>query len=299
MKIEENVLLGPHTSYRVGGPARYWAAPRCARDAGEVLAFTRERNLPLFILGRGSNVLISDTGFPGMVLSTENMTQVSCTEGVISVGAGLLLNDLVKNAVSAGLAGLENLSGIPGSVGGGIVMNAGAFGAAISDTLSRVEWLDLKTGRIEHSCVDELRFSYRSSTFKKISALVTAADFNPVPGNQADLRATMQDIAGRRRKKQPLQYPSCGSVFKRPPGSYAGMLIEQAGLKGVGFGGAEVSQKHANFIINKSRRARAEDIRRVISLCRREVYTRSGILLSPEVIFIGTFSYPLWSPPDE
>ncbi len=291
--IEQNVLLASHTSYKVGGPADYYCKPTSEEEVVEVYAFVKEKSLPLFILGRGSNLLVSDKGYRGVVLDTTALNKTTIDDTTLTVMAGASLTKTVVQAVRHNLAGMEELAGIPGTVGGGVMMNAGAYGQTISDRLVSIRWLPEGSDRVIESSKEELEFGYRYSSFKKSGGLIISATFELEKALTEDLLETIETIQAKRSKSQPLTYPSCGSVFKRPPNNYAGALIEKADLKGTNIGGAEVSEKHANFIINRGG-ATAKDIRSLINLCRERVYEVSGILLESEVIPLGEFEDSLW-----
>lgn len=294
MQILEQIELKKYCSYNVGGNARYYVEPTTIDETVEAVNHFRNLNVPIFFLGKGSNLLISDKGFDGCVINLSQLKTVTLENGSLYSEAGVQLTKMVMFAVSEGWAGMEDLAGIPGSLGGGVVMNAGAYSQTISDTLESVTWLDRDTGDVVTSSKDELFFSYRTSTFRNSNKVVLAARFKLIEGDAEKLRETVMAIQEKRRAMQPLNFPSCGSVFKRPPGNYAGALIEAAGLKGMRVGGAQVSEKHANFIINTGGAA-AEDIRQCISEVRKAVHGHSGILLEPEVIFVGEFDYKLYS----
>ena len=295
MKLSQQVSLAALTSYTIGGNADYYALPTSIAEVQEVLSMVQEGNLPLFILGKGSNILVSDQGFKGVVLDTSSLTTLAFSDTSVTVGAGVLLTKLVTQSVNKGLAGLEELAGIPGSVGGGVLMNAGAYGREIAEHLSTVTWIDLKTNTLKTSTINELTFGYRTSSFRKSEALILEATWTLLPGKKEELIATVRSIQEKRKEKQPLKYPSCGSVFKRPPGNYAGALIEQAGLKGHTIGGAQISELHANFFINRGG-ATAQDVLNLISFATQEVFHNSGIHLESEVILVGDFTTPLWTP---
>jgi len=286
--IHENFELKRVATYNVGGPARYYCEPTTIEEVQEALTRFEELQVPLFVLGRGSNLLISDKGIDAGVINTINLSSIDINGTNLRVGAGALLTKTVMKAVTAGLAGMEDLAGIPGSVGGGILMNAGAYSQTISEKLTSVTWIDLNDYQLRWSTRDDLTFGYRTSSFKQERAVILEATFKLVEGDATTLREKVLATQEKRRNSQPLNLPSCGSVFKRPEGNYAGGLIEAAGLKGYRVGGAEVSVKHANFIVNRGT-ATAEDIRTCISDVRRTVFEHSGILLEPEVIFVGEF----------
>jgi UDP-N-acetylmuramate dehydrogenase len=295
--LTENVPLAGKTSYNIGGAARFYAEPRVEGEIADAYRHALERGLPVFILGNGSNILISDRGINALVINlSANFSTISWDgDRGVTVSGGFPLNDLTAEAAKRGLAGIEGLSGIPGTVGGAAVMNAGAFGTDVSKTLRRVCILKVPNLIIEEVPAEDLALGYRSSAIKGTSDVVLSAVFQFEPANADQVISSRKQILDRRREKQPLNYPSCGSVFKRPPESYAGTLIESCGLKGFKIGGAMVSEKHANFIINTGK-AKAEDVRGVIRHVQKAVYEKTGILLEPEVIFVGEFDTPLYTP---
>ncbi len=223
-----------------------------------------------------------------------NLNSIDISDTLLRVGAGALLSKTVMKTVTSGLSGMEDLAGIPGSIGGGVLMNAGAYGQTISDQLNSVTWYDIDRNQMHWTLKDELSFGYRTSSFKQKNAVILEASFKLIPGDATQLREKVLATQDKRRTSQPLNYPSCGSVFKRPEGNYAGALIEAAGLKGYRVGDAEVSVKHANFILNRGS-ATAEEIHSCISDVRRKVYENSGILLEPEVIFVGEFQTEMFA----
>jgi len=294
LKISENVSLADKTSYRIGGPARYYAEPRSEGETVDACRFAADRGLPLFILGNGSNVLISDSGFGGLAVNlSKYFSALSWDKNTAFVLSGFPLDDLAAAASERGCAGMEYLSGIPGTVGGAVVMNAGAFGSDISQTLRSVRVLKASSRTIETVSVENLNLGYRTSTIKNSGDVILSATFDFTSGDAAQVKSLRNDILAKRKAKQPVDLPSCGSVFKRPPNNFAGTLIESCGLKGFKVGMAEVSEKHANFIINTGR-AKAEDVRAVIRHVQQTVFEKHGILLEPEVIFLGEFKEPLY-----
>lgn len=293
--IEQNILLAPKTSYRIGGNADYFCTPKSYDDIAEALDYAQRNSLDTFVLGRGSNILISDKGYRGLIIDMSELNTITFNNSCVTAQAGALFTKFILTCVQQGLGGLEELAGIPGTVGGGILMNAGAYEQTISDCLSSVTWLDQENNQIHTSPIEELEFGYRTSTFRQKRAIVLAGEWALHPASSTDLKERVSTIQAKRKKSQPLQYPSCGSVFKRPPGNYAGALIQEAGLKGYTIGGAQISEKHANFIINTGG-ATAQDVHSLISHARQEVYKKSGILLENEVIFVGDFPTPLWTP---
>ena len=294
LKAVENKRLADKTSYRIGGPARYYAEPRSEAEVVEACRFAADKGVPLFILGNGSNVLISDAGFCGLVVNmSKYFSALTWDNATAFVLSGFPLDGLAAAAVERGCAGIESLSGIPGTVGGGVVMNAGAFDADVSKTLRSARVLKIPAHTIETVSAKDLNFGYRTSALRESGDVVLSATFDFVRDDAARLKSLRDDILAKRRSKQPVDSPSCGSVFKRPPDEYAGTLIESCGLKGFRAGMAEVSEKHANFIINTGS-AKAEDVRAVIRHVQRTVFEKHGVLLEPEVIFLGEFKEPLY-----
>ena len=216
----------------------------------------------------------------------------------VTVSSTVTLNTLVEEVAAHGYAGMEELAGIPGSVGGAVIMNAGAFSSCIADTLDSVTVIDRQTDEMTIHPASSIGLGYRTSVLQRSGEIVVNARFSfSRVVDPKELDSIRKDVLGRRREKQPLDFPNCGSVFKRPAGNFAGTLIQQCGLKGLRCGGAEVSLKHANFIINTGG-ARADDVRHLISTIQKRVYEQFGVLLQPEVIFIGEFKEPLFSPPE-
>ena len=285
--VQVGKSLAPYTSYKIGGPTAVWVSPTSENSVGRILDLLYRNEIPLFILGRGSNVLISDRGWDGVTLYLgENLSAVIFDRRNARVLAGTLLLDLVRAAVKKGLAGMELLAGIPGGIGGALRMNAGAFGHEIESTVHTVSGYRLN-GSPFHATRRDIRFDYRRVPELE-DVVITSAAFRFEESDPRILLARMDDILGLRAKKQPLRYPSCGSVFKRPSGYYAGALIEEAGLKGKQIGGAMVSPKHAGFILNVDK-ASAADVCALINLIEKKVYDRFGVRLEREVRLIGEF----------
>jgi len=279
--------LAPYTSYKIGGPTAVWVSPTSEDGVGRVLDLIHRHEIPLFILGRGSNVLISDTGWKGVTLYLgENLSTVALEHRQARVLAGTLLLDLIRAAVKKGLAGMEQLAGIPGGIGGALRMNAGAFGQEIESTTHSVNGFR-RNGSPFHAARKEIKFGYRRVPELE-DVVITSAVFRFKESDPHTLSARMDDILALRAEKQPLRYPSCGSVFKRPSGYYAGALIEETGLKGKRIGGAMVSLKHAGFILNVDR-ASAADVYALLDLIEKKVYDRFGVRLDREVRLIGEF----------
>lgn len=281
--------MSAHTTFRAGGHAAVYAEPT-GDELAALLSFVTTESLPYFVLGNGSNVLFSDAGYDGIVIGIgKRMAHIRSEGGVISAGAGALLSSLAAEALRAGLSGLEFASGIPGSVGGGVFMNAGAYGGELKDVIRRVTALT-PAGTVKTYSANELNLSYRHSIFSDTAAgeIVLSAEFLLQPGDPEKIRTAMQELNARRREKQPLEYPSAGSTFKRPEGYFAGKLIQDAGLMGFSVGGAAVSTKHAGFVVNTDH-ATASDIYAVIKGVQEKVLESSGVRLEPEVRLIGEF----------
>ena len=284
-QLLSNEPMDRHTTFRVGGPADWMLFARSAEEIARARRFCREEGVPCTILGNGSNVVVRDGGLRGLVILIGEGMSDCRFEGTKAVSqAGRRLTALSRDALLRGLAGLEFAGGIPGTVGGAVCMNAGAYGGEMKDALAAVTYLD-ESDKIVRRVVQEGDFSYRNSIFLKNGWIVTEAEFALAP-DDGQARARYDDYSARRRQKQPLSYPSAGSTFKRPEGHYAGALIEQAGLKGVSVGGAQVSELHAGFVVNRGG-ATAQDILSLIALIQTKVLEQSGVLLEPEVRVLG------------
>ena len=285
--IQINKPLAPYTSYQIGGPTTVWVAPAAEDDVGRILEIVNHSDLPLLVMGRGSNVLISDRGWDGVTLYIgDNLNAVIFDGQTAQTLAGTLLMDVVRAAVKKGLAGMEQLAGIPGGIGGALRMNAGAFGQEIATTTRAVRGFR-RDGSLFAATRDDITFDYRRVPELE-DVIITSAGFRFEVSDPHLLSERMEDILALRAKKQPLRYPSCGSVFKRPAGYYAGALIEEAGLKGERVGGAMVSPKHAGFILNVDG-ASAADVYALINLIEKKVFDRFGVKLEREVRLIGEF----------
>ena len=285
--VRENVTLAPYTTMRTGGPAALFAEPRNAQQLAHVHQWAQEKGLPLLILGNGSNLLIADSGFDGLVIHLGRaLSEVSVFANTLTAQAGASLAAAARAAAQASLTGLEFAAGIPGSIGGAVCMNAGAYGGEIAQVIVSARVLTPEGVRTVSK--DELSLGYRSSAVMQNGWVVLEATFELAPGSPDEIKATMADLAARRREKQPLQYPSCGSFFKRPVGYYAGALIEQAGLKGYRVGDAQVSEMHAGFVINRGH-ATSSEIYRLMQEVQRRVQAQFGVTLEPEVRLIGHF----------
>lgn len=289
---EERVLTGEpmdrHTTFRIGGPADYFLIPETPEEIKQILNICRDENIPYFILGNGSNLLVSDAGYRGAIIQVfRNMSGIT-TEGTkIRASAGALLSAIAAEARNASLTGFEFAGGIPGTLGGAVVMNAGAYGGEMKDVLEEVTVLD-GDGNIRTLKAEELELGYRTSAVKKNGYLVLEAVISLKEGDPEAIRARMRELSEQRTSKQPLEYPSAGSTFKRPEGYFAGKLIMDCGLRGYRVGGAEVSQKHCGFVINAGG-ATAADVRALMQDVTEKVQEKFGVTLEPEVKFLGDF----------
>lgn len=286
--FKENEPLAPHTSFKVGGPADLWAEPLNERMLAQIIAFCTAREIPVTVLGNGSNVLVSDLGVAGAVLHIGGgfceKERLSAFE--LRCGAGTKLSVLCSFALENELGGLEFAWGIPGTAGGALYMNAGAYGSEMANVVTECSCV-LTDGRTEVLPLQKLKLGYRTCLFKeKKNRIITAITYRLAAAPPAEIRGRMEQLMARRREKQPLEYPSAGSTFKRPAGHFAGSLIESCGLKGFTVGGAAVSEKHAGFVINKGG-ATAGDIRSLIEQVQEKVFLETSVRLEPEVEFIG------------
>lgn len=277
--------LALRTTFRIGGSAALFAEPCSAADLLKLYHIVRTEQVSYFHLGLGSNILISDDGFNGIVIkSGGELNRIEQSKTILTAGPGARLLDLTASAALCGLSGIEALSGIPGSVGGGLYMNAGAYGMEISDTLIELDILT-RDNRIETLCRDDIHFGYRSAPELQ-DAIVLESRYRLTVGDRASVFREMRRVWKLRRAKQPLEYPSAGSVFKRPPNDFAGRLIEAVGGKGLTIGGAMVSLKHAGFIVNMGN-AKASDVCALVKEIRRRVYEKFHVLLEPEIKTVG------------
>ena len=286
-EVHTDKRLAPFTAYKIGGPTAIWVAPSTESGVGRVLNIMHHKKLPFFILGRGSNLLISDNGWRGVTLYlADNLSGFSFENNLAKVMAGTLLMDFIRAATEKGLSGLELLAGIPGGVGGALRMNAGAFGREIEAATLSIQGFKYDGTPFEADR-SRINFGYRQVP-ELNEVVITSARFEFETAATATLKARVADILTLRQKKQPLKHPSCGSVFKRPAGYYAGALIEEAGLKGERIGDAMISPKHAGFILNTNR-AKAADVYALIRRVEKKVQDRFGVRLEREVKLIGEF----------
>ncbi len=287
---EENILrdelLSKHTTFRIGGKADYFVKPASENEVAVLVKELNENNIDFYIMGNGSNILASDEGYRGVIVYIgENLSDIELLdESTIKAGAGAMLSKVARVALDNSLSGMEFASGIPGSVGGAVVMNAGAYGGEIKDIIVKVKVCD-KSGRIFEIANEELDFSYRHSAIQEEGYTVLGAIFTLKPGNKDEISRTVKEISAKRKEKQPLEYPSAGSTFKRPEGYYAGKLIMDAGLRGYRVGGAMVSEKHCGFVINADN-ATASDVKKLMEDVADKVEEQYGVRLEPEVKFL-------------
>ena len=280
--------MSRHTTFRVGGEAEYFVMVRTEEELTKLIFYLNQIEEEYFILGNGSNLLVGDKGYRGVVLKLDGpMEEVSVEGNVIRAGAGALLSKVAAEAKNHGLSGMEFAAGIPGSIGGGVVMNAGAYGGEMKQVVVSVRGLDTE-GQILLLDNETMEFGYRTSAIKNRSVIVLEVTLRLTEGNPEEIGARMEELALLRRSKQPLEYPSAGSTFKRPEGYYAGKLIMEAGMRGYRIGGAQVSDKHCGFVVNTGK-ATAADIREVIEEVQQRVKERFHVSLEPEIIFLGDF----------
>ena len=283
---EREVSMKNYTSFKVGGPAELFLSPEDAGQTAKLVRFCEKEEIPVFVLGKGSNLLVSDRGIKGAVIYTGKQCGISMVnENTVRAQSGASLAQLCTFALENSLSGLEFAYGIPGTVGGAVFMNAGAYGGEMKDVLLNSEYVstDGTSGEIDNEAME---LSYRHSAYENSNLVITAASVRLAPADRNEIKSTMNDILARRKEKQPLEYPSAGSTFKRPEGNFAGALIEQCGLKGVSVGGAQVSEKHAGFIINRGG-ATAADILSLIKHVQARVKAQTGVSLETEIRLIG------------
>lgn len=277
-----------HTTFKIGGPADYFLLPETGEEVGEIIKICRKTDTPYFILGNGSNLLVGDGGYRGAVIQVyRNMSAVTVEGTMITAQAGALLSAVAAAAKNASLTGFEFAGGIPGTVGGAAVMNAGAYGGEMKDVLVEVTVMDAE-GKIFAIPAEKLELGYRTSVIKKAGYIVLEAKIRLKKGDQEAIRERMKELTIQRTTKQPLEYPSAGSTFKRPEGYFAGKLVMDSGLRGYQVGGARISEKHCGFVINAGD-ATAKDVRTLMDNVRDIVYEKYGVTLEPEVKFLGEF----------
>lgn len=284
--IQKNESMCNHTTFRIGGPADAYIEPATEEAFCRVMAEAARRNIRTIVIGRGSNLLFDDAGFRGAVISTTQLRSIRIEENTLHAGAGASLNACANAACEASLTGMEFAFGIPGSVGGAVFMNAGAYGGEICQILTASTYYDGNDGTVKTLSAEDHNFGYRHSAYRDhTERIVLSASFALQPGDKTAIRATMDDLMGRRMSKQPLEYPSAGSAFKRCEGRFTAQMIDQAGLKGFTVGGAQVSEKHAGFIINRGG-ATSADVRALIAHIQCELKNRFGVDIRPEIVYV-------------
>ena len=277
-----------HTTFRIGGPADVFIMPKSVKQVQMAVKICQEEQIPYFILGNGSNLLVSDRGYRGVIIQMDrNMGEIQVEGTEIQAAAGALLSSIAVAARRESLTGFEFAGGIPGTLGGAVVMNAGAYGGEIKDVLKEVTVMD-GDGKIFTLPASELEMGYRTSIIKTAGYLVLSARITLSRGKEEDIKARTRELSEMRTQKQPLDYPSAGSTFKRPEGYFAGKLIMDSGLRGYSVGGAMVSEKHCGFVINKGN-ATAEDVVSLMKHVTEVVQEKYGVTLEPEVKFLGEF----------
>ncbi len=286
--FKKNISLAPYTTFKIGGMAKYFCEARNSEDVIAAVARAKKENLPFFILGAGSNILVSDKGFEGLIIKIQN-TRYKIRDTKIVADAGVLLSELVSKSAEAGLTGTEWAAGIPGTVGGAVRGNAGAFGISMSNIVREVKVLNIGTSQVQIFKNKDCKFGYRDSIFKKNKNLIIlSTELELRKGDREKSEKLIKDYLKQRKEKQPMEHPSAGSIFKNPEGQSAGYLIEQCGLKGKIVGGAMISEKHANFIVNLGN-AKAKDVKKLIDLCKEKVKEKFGIKLEEEIEYLGKF----------
>lgn len=288
----ENVFcdepMSKHTTFKIGGNADWFLTPENEEQLKSIIAAAKDNNMPVFITGNGSNLLVGDKGIRGVVISLyKKMNGLIVRGEKIYADCGVLLSRVATEALKAELEGFEFASGIPGTVGGGIYMNAGAYGPELKDITENVRYMDNDGNIFEMDC-KACEFGYRTSIFQKSGYIVLGCTFKLKKGKFDEIKEKINDYTNRRVTKQPVEKPSAGSVFKRPEGYFAGTLIEEAGLKGFSIGGAQVSEKHAGFIINKGG-ATAKDVLDLVKHIQNIVYEKNGVMLQTEIKLVGEF----------
>ena len=286
--VYRNEPMRKHTTFRIGGPADFYLCPHSAKEIQKTVAICREEELPYFILGNGSNLLVSDQGYRGVVIQLwKNVSDILVEGCRIRAKAGASLAKIAGEALEEGLTGMEFAAGIPGTLGGAVVMNAGAYGGEMKDILQEVLVMD-EQGEIFTLKKEELHLGYRTSIIKEKGYIVLAAALELKPGYRKEIKEKMDELKQRRVEKQPLDMPSAGSTFKRPEGYFAGKLIMDAGLRGFSVGGAQISEKHCGFVVNTGK-ATANDVLTLIREVQKRVRDKFGVELETEVKFLGEF----------
>ncbi|NLD46220.1 MAG: UDP-N-acetylmuramate dehydrogenase [Clostridiaceae bacterium] len=284
IKIDEPMRC--HTSFKVGGPADLLVAPASSEELSRIIKYCKKEDVPIFVMGNGTNLLVTDKGIRGVVVKIfDNFNKYTVKDNVIEAYGGALLSSVSKAALKNELTGLEFASGIPGTIGGAVAMNAGAYGGEMKDVVVETEYMD-KDGEVRLIKGEEHEFAYRTSFIQKQHGIVLKSRLRLKAGNRSEIEKLMEDLTYRRRDKQPLEMPSAGSVFKRPEGYFAGKLIEDCGLRGYSIGGAQVSFKHCGFIVNNGN-ADSRDVLNLVKFIQERVKEKFGVELLTEIRIIG------------
>lgn len=289
---EKNILpdepMSKHTTFRTGGKADALIKVSDVKQLKQLIAVLNKVEYPFYIVGNGSNILVGDKGYDGVIVKiAQDFDNITIDGNMVTAMAGARMSAVAQKAAMASLSGLEFASGIPGTIGGGVMMNAGAYDGEMKQVVKTVSVLD-REGNELNLDNETMEFGYRTSVLKRTNHIVTEVVFELKPGNREEIISKMEDFNQRRRDKQPLEYPSAGSTFKRPDGNFAGKLIMEAGLAGYRIGGASVSSKHCGFVIN-DKNATSLEIKQLIDYVADVVYEKAGVKLEPEVIFLGDF----------
>ncbi len=286
IKCIKNEPLANYTTMKIGGECDILICPNTEEHIAALVKLCRSESIPFFVLGKGSNVLVSDKGYRGCIIYTcGNAAHISVNGNTITASSGASLTSICKAALEHGLTGAEFAYGIPGSLGGALYMNAGAYGGEMKDIVTSCRYID-ENGELCTMPINEMELSYRHSIFAERGCVITSVTIELKEGNKEDIKAKMQELMQRRRDKQPLEYPSCGSTFKRPEGYFAAALIEECGLKGYTVGGAQVSKKHSGFVINHNEASFA-DVIGVVDEVKRVVLDKKGVELECEMLILG------------
>ncbi len=283
--LETDVRLSQHTTFRIGGKADFWVEVTCVQGLQALLCFCRDQGIPYFVMGKGSNILACDEGFRGVILHLGNgFSAIQVSDTTITCQSGASLGAVARIAAEYALSGMECLSGIPGTVGGALYMNAGAYGCEMKDVVVSCEYVSAD-GELHTMQVEKMQLSYRHSIFEDNAGVIVSVTLRLTPGDRVAICQKMEELLVQRKTKQPLEYPSAGSTFKRPQGSYASMLIDQCGLKGLSVGDAQVSEKHCGFVVNKGNASCAD----VLALCedvKNRVQEQTGYILELEPVLL-------------
>ncbi len=286
LPLVQNAPMDKYCSFRAGGRADLLAEPVTVSQLRQVLEILRDSGEEYMVIGNGTNILVKDGGYRGVIVRLERLDEIRMEGETIICGAGALLSTVARAALAESLTGLEPMSGIPGSIGGGVFMNAGAYDGEMKNVLVSADVIDSKTGEQKTVPAEELELGYRHSKLMETGDVAVSAVLKLKKGSQEEIAERMRDYAERRNTKQPVQYPSAGSFFKRPPGYFAGKLVQDAGCKGLSVGGAQISELHSGFMINTGG-ATVTDILTLMRLVQNTVYDQFGVMLEPEVRIIG------------